>query len=334
MFSDPVVFVLGAGASAEYGLPTGVRLRNDIAKALRFQFNFSRLESGSHQLLDHLRQRFGNQTNPYTKAGNELAGTMGTFPSVDEALHYFSNREEILYLGKIAIVHEILRAEQSSKLYGSEWNPIDPGENGWIFHFLSMALSVLQKEQTGNAFDAVTLINFNYDRVVEHFLYNAFQSQCGLTRTQSQEIVSKMNIIRPYGSIGPLEWQEKGGTGYGDTSQPDFGRLSASIRTYTEEAHGDGSTQKIASALNRAKLTLFLGFGYHRQNMNLLQADTPSDTSRYTFATVKGVHEENHGWLKRSIAASVRTAPNEVRMLNMSAAEMLRELRLSIMSIA
>ena len=46
MFTRPIVFIIGAGASAEFGLPLGIRLRDEVA---------SFLDSGSRRQTIPLR---------------------------------------------------------------------------------------------------------------------------------------------------------------------------------------------------------------------------------------------------------------------------------------
>src|SRR5438445_1208216 len=98
MFNKPTVFIVGAGASAECDLPTGFQLKESIANGLRFYFEGGRLVKGDNALLNILRRRFSD-VNPHTRAGRELARTIATFPSIDEALHWWRAREEIVELG-------------------------------------------------------------------------------------------------------------------------------------------------------------------------------------------------------------------------------------------
>ena len=99
MFNKPTVFIVGAGASAECGLPTGSQLKDRIRGGLGFQFEGGQLRKGDEALLHLLRGRF-SQVNPYIKAGHELSATITTFPSIDEALHWWRARPEIVELGE------------------------------------------------------------------------------------------------------------------------------------------------------------------------------------------------------------------------------------------
>jgi hypothetical protein len=126
MFKKPTVFIVGAGASAECGLPTGFQLAEQIRVGLGFRFEASQLRKGDEALfkgdeaiLDLLKNRFSN-VDLYVKAGCELSATIATFPSIDEALHWWRARQEIVELGKLAIAYYILGAERRSPLYGKD----------------------------------------------------------------------------------------------------------------------------------------------------------------------------------------------------------------------
>src|SRR5450755_3651540 len=119
MFNKPTVIVVGAGASAEFNLPTGAALKSKIGDGLRFRYELGSLASGDSNLLDAIRVHVNSEqkrVNEYTRAGRELAETINTFPSIDEALHWWRARSEIVELGKVAAAHYILESEAKSPL--------------------------------------------------------------------------------------------------------------------------------------------------------------------------------------------------------------------------
>lgn len=189
MFAQPIVFVIGAGASLEFnGLPTGRQLMDRIAN------NVSALgRSGNPRLWGVICESLPSQMASFQEAGRALAKQVRAgMPSIDDILTWFAAREEVVSLGKIAIVHEILEGEKASLLYNRD-EPLAPSRdfsNTWVHHFLSMVLSGQRGENAEHAFDNVTVINFNYDRTVEHYLYSALQLQFGLTEPRARAIAS------------------------------------------------------------------------------------------------------------------------------------------------
>lgn len=325
MFSQPVVFVIGAGASAEYRLPVGAQLKTDVARAV-----------GDSDLLNLLSSR--GRTPNYEQAGRELAKIIPSFVSIDEALNWFNSRRDIIELGKTAIVRSMLRAEQSSLLF----NQSDPSSisdidinHTWLPNFLSMIMAESKKDEAAVAFRHLTIINFNYDRTIEHYIYSALQRNFGLEEDRAREIVTNLKVLRPYGTVGPLPSQS------GENPIP-FGAISAAddyerlvsvagnIRSYTEQA--EVSAVNIQSELERSRMVVFLGFGFHQQNMNLLRVSR-AEGWRRVFATGMGMHEDNHPIIKTAIATTVGT--NQVPLLvDWSAANLLVQLRPALMAAA
>ncbi len=238
MFSQPIVFVIGAGASTEYGLPSGAQMKRRIAHVLSPNRKPSGLPVGDIQVFFMLGYREpGNRQNDAT----ELAAKVLEFESIDEALHWFSAQPKIVAIGKAAIVWEILQSERNSSLFNPGNITAIPERdytNTWLPHFLSMLVSSLRREQTQELFRNVTLINFNYDRTIEHFLYSRLQTNFGYTATEAIDAVSTLKMIRPYGSIGTLPWQARGGIPFGEAIGIDREKLfllSENVRTYTEQ---------------------------------------------------------------------------------------------------
>jgi hypothetical protein len=162
MFNKRTVFIVGAGASSECGLPTGHQLKEAIAGGVRFQFDGRGLSKAIKDLLNILQARFSN-VEPHVQAGSDLAKTITTFPSIDEALHWWRARTEIVELGKIA--HYILNAERRCSMAPQDGQINVANYSGtWLGSFMSMALSALERGEAPKAFEQVTIINFNYDR--------------------------------------------------------------------------------------------------------------------------------------------------------------------------
>lgn len=336
MFTKPTVFILGAGASAELGLPVGGRLKHEIASSLTFRFDFNRQISGDPILYEALRKQYGDQHGVHSKAGNEFSKVVASFVSIDEALHYYSRQPEVVLLGKVAIARQILKAERGSVLYSParhvKANLNQTGET-WLPHFLSMASSSLTMQQMEQAFQHVTVINFNYDRSIEYFLHTALQEQLNLGADLARSAVDRLTIIRPYGSIGAPSWRPQGMPYGGDDYEQtiDLFKAAEGIRTYTEQNIDGATVTAIRQSIEAADLVIILGFGFHEQNVALLSTDKLK--RRRIFATVNGIAEPNHSVLADRITRCMKTKiPPE--LLNLKASELLDQLRPSIMLAA
>ena len=335
MFNKPVVFVIGAGASREYKFPLGAELKDTIAIKIRFRFQryYDEPFEGDPDLFNQIRKHAPDQDrrNAYTKAANVLSAAIGTFISIDEALHFVGGSAEAVEVGKIAIIHEILKAERNSSLAIDRQTgrlDINHDNGGWIEQMLSMALAGLQREKLEKVFDQITFINFNYDRSLEQYLYWALQQRASASEDQAKSIIESLNVIRPYGTIGPLSWQTNG-TAFGTSENIDLFALVDRIRTYTESKplHDSDSMNR---ALANAQLVIFLGFGYHATNLDILGAPaTPVNAS--VLGTVVGVHPENLAVISRRISQNLHISSGNVRLVDMDATSLLRGLRQRIL---
>jgi hypothetical protein len=315
MFSKPTVFVVGAGASAECKLPTGAQLSDLIKAGVRFRFDphGSGQMEGDTVLLRALRLRFGKDQatiNRYTTSSNELAATMSTFPSVDEALHWWRSTPEIVDLGKAAIAHYVLQAERNSVLKYSRENGrvnVDAANDTWLAPFLSIAVSALSRDESNAIFQNVTLINFNYDRTVEHYLVLALQQRTGLSKEMAERSVAQLDIIRPYGSLGKLDWQGGQGPFGGSEHDNDLFKIAANIQTFTEQAAEPDVAKSIDDALSKAVVVIFLGFGFHQQNLSLFKTSRgPRDRMAMVAATSLGIDELNYPSIKNQLRKVLR----------------------------
>lgn len=330
MFKKPVVFVVGAGASHEYGLALGMDLKEAVAADLKFGFDLYKQVSGSQQLIRILKQNFRHEAQQYIDIGRQLSATMSLHHSIDEALHYFSGNEKAVTLGKLAIANQLLSSERRSTLPNDD----DPGAlnifvpsaaKEWLFHFLSMVVSGTQIEERP-IFENVTIINFNYDRSIEHFLFYALQRNAACSEDATREALLQLNVIRPYGTLGLLPWQEpNAGIGYGGpNSDNTILAASRTIRTFTEQFIDKELGERIVNALSEAKLVVFLGFGFHQQNMELLT--TPGRAwNPLVLATSKGIDPASHDEITRSLQNSLKTA--EVALHDMTSTQLLVNLR-------
>src|SRR5262249_32598651 len=206
-------------------------------------------------------------------------------------------RSEIVELGKLAIAHYILDSERRSFLsrQRGEIN-IAAADSTWLSSFISMALSGLERDQAQRAFDAFTVINFNYDRIIEHYLYCALQQHAGISTDQAAACVAGLQIIRPYGSIGKLEWQDSAGVPFGGNNHPQEVTAAVNnLRTFTEQISEETLLPSIDAVLDAAHLVIFLGFGFHQQNMKLfkpLTLGTRRPNVLAIMATTKGIDDK------------------------------------------
>jgi len=290
MFNKKTLFVVGAGASYEVGLPIGSGLKKVISNSLDIQFeNGYSQSSGDEQIWDALqydcRKKFINlNMREYQNAAWQIRDALPQAISIDNYMDAHQNSKLIELCGKVAITHSILMAEQQSKLY---IDPLEPNgrlnfqgiEDSWLNKFMQLLTENCREENLEERLSSITMIVFNYDRCIEHFLYQSLQNYYQISAADASNLVKRIKIYHPYGTVGNLEWYgEVNSIGFGAGTHPQqLLELASQIKTFTEGTDPDSSdVTAIHNELAQAEITVFLGFAYHRQNLQLLQLPSHS----------------------------------------------------------
>jgi hypothetical protein len=176
MFKQKTLFVLGAGASAEAGLPVGANLAKQISRLLRVDPNSSENPEGE-RLLAKLYERYPLHNNGYHLAAQAISEGVRLANSVDDYLDRHNQDQAIQRVGKAAIVKSILAAERESCLVRTlrSETSITELDDTWYLKFFRMLSARVKLSNARQIFDNVSFIVFNYDRCLEHFLVNALQ---------------------------------------------------------------------------------------------------------------------------------------------------------------
>jgi hypothetical protein len=320
MFRRKTVFVIGAGASCDLGLPTGQALVAQIASLLDIKFKDGiGQSSGSRLIYDAYRvaahQGGGTQhVEGYRVAGREITNARYTISSIDTFLDNRRESQKIGFCGKLAIAEAILTAEKKSKLHFdiNSASPLQgPAIEGvWYQKFVQQLLLGVPKESVGAVFSNIVFIIFNYDRCLEHFLKLALEAHYGLVEQEAAELVKSATFIHPYGTLGCLRWQDQSGIDFGETvSSSLLLKMAGGLHTFTEQELDVSLTDSIASQISRADTIVFLGFGFHDQNIRLLKSNERSKVQR-VFATAKGISSADREVVEFEIRSALGASSN------------------------
>lgn len=211
MFKENTLFVVGAGASAEFDLPVGRKLSDIISRESQFRFDFGQQVGGNRKTLQWLQRHYPNSTvcNQRLAVLREISDRIFMSSSIDNFIDKHSNEEHLAEMGKLQIAIAIAEAERKSKLFFdvNKPDPLDLKKLGstWIDSFARILMEKVSKEEISNIGENVSIICFNYDRCIEYYLIEAIcQAYIGVEYAQAHEIVFRMNIIHPYGTLGGL----------------------------------------------------------------------------------------------------------------------------------
>lgn len=320
MSNKKTLYIVGAGASSEANLPTGYELKEKIASLLdiRFDRRYTQL-SGDSYICEALRI-YVNQSeiqkkdiNPYLHAAWRIRDAMPQAISIDNFIDTHNDDKKIELCGKLAIVRSILDAERNSLLYidnSNIYNRLNFSslEKTWYASFMMLLTENCTKENLSRRLKSIALIVFNYDRCIEHFLYNSLKNYYDLKRGETGKLVNEIEIYHPYGVVGSLPWQSDQSVEFGAELHPqELLNLTHQIKTFTEST--DPQSKEILAIrnnVNKADPIVFLGFAYHELNMKLLMPDssTPDlSKARSCFGTAKRISDHNCGMIKDQLKA-------------------------------
>jgi len=252
MITTQTVFVVGAGASVPYGLPTGADLRTEV------------IQEGSREDAKEIYRPLISE--PLSIIGlREALEATGPL-SVDAIIEHLPN---LLEAGKAAMSRVLLAREGHEDLFrsGSDWI-------GYLFQYMAAPLDEFARNSVG-------FVTFNYDRLIEHKLTVALARLHGTSYAKAWEQVRQLPIVHVYGQLGEYS-PEPNGTGLavwkesfsGDRLSPPRVREAASgIRLIHERGGELQSVTEARKLLRFAKRVVFLGFGFDDNNVERIGAD-------------------------------------------------------------
>lgn len=281
MFRAKTVFVIGAGASVEVGLPMGPDLLKQIVQLTNVKFDYNQQKSGDINILEALRLIVGDgrdvaKLNDHIRAGRQLGKSAQQALSIDNVIDALED-PQVELVGKLGIVRAILKAESASSRFKSvkevpDTLNLNKFDDCWYGSLTKILTEEIRKSNFSYIFDNFEIINFNYDRCLEHYLPISLSSYYGLSLEAVREIMQGLKIHRPYGVAGRLPWQ-KGDTpsvGFGEGSPRQLADVVQQVRTFTERVAEGEELAAMRDTLASADRVVFLGFAFHRQNVELL----------------------------------------------------------------
>jgi hypothetical protein len=267
------VFIVGAGASAEFGLPLGSALVDTIRDMAAAE-----VETAEQRPLIGSAIRAG-LTGDFDEAVRDIAGGMNVARSIDRFLHSRRDRPLVTAIGKSAIAGAIAQAEARTVLGSSDlrdWHAAQAAMSGLRGTWLSRLFALLQEghspEESSTILDDVSFITFNYDRVIEQYLLLAFQHSMAQSEASARRWVQEKLPIHIYGSLGTLFPSSESSMPFGlreDMIPTIVEKMAAGIRTFTESQDSNLLTQA-HNLISQAECVVFLGFAFDPLNVAAL----------------------------------------------------------------
>lgn len=323
---DRTTIVVGAGASFDFGFPTGDGLISTISEfagvIVQDRTGGGRIITGNDVFPEVVRtcglKLFGVEATDSNKAqrcaariqrGLWLAASIDSYlneqqDSDIEKMGKFLISSSILYHEHVAFEPENRdgRPKHRNLLYlalSSSHSDFSGLRGTWLVPFFRALRGQGDSKKFEERLEKLTLIIFNYDRAVEFFLINAIRTYENVDLEEAKRLLGLIEIIHPYGTIGDLpELSDEGkGIPYGENDDYEFRRhfkAETTIQTFGEANAGE-QMKEAQAAILASKNLVFLGFGFLQQNMNYLGALTDLTVApnklRKVFATTYGLSE-------------------------------------------
>ncbi|PCI85482.1 MAG: hypothetical protein COB24_12890 [Hyphomicrobiales bacterium] len=338
MYNENTVFIIGAAASIKYGFPLGDELTDSVSTLFgdygkgntlseRFRKNFEILRQD--ELLSRISETY--PTKVVEESSRHIHQGLHGMRSVDRYLHVHQDNESIVFLGKLAIASSILKYERQSTLYNWQKKLIDTGistkiqkvqkpitvhdkklenlTNTWINIFFNNLSEGYTKDTVKNIFENVSIICFNYDRCIEFYLMELLVITFSLNRDTAANILSTLNIIHPYGTIGNcIENGDENYLPFGNSGERPVNEfaLAKRIVTFTESTNENtNNSKRIINAVSGASKMIILGFGFEQMNMDILKLPAhKTGTIRKFYATAYGEIEIGKKVILEQLASS------------------------------
>ena len=175
--------------------------------------------------------------------------------SIDAFLN--SNRHQVGFrvIGKGAIAQVLLEYERNDIPKKSD--------DDWLDYLFKVMLDGVSSAEEFSEKNRVAFITFNYDRLLETWLLRRIKYSFGLEDATAIEVLNRIPIRHVYGMLGPFS---------NSLNLDPRAWISASkgIRTIFDTEHDQPTLDACEALLSSAHTICFLGFGYHRENIELL----------------------------------------------------------------
>lgn len=259
MIESQTVFVLGAGANCSYGFPSGETLKTEVVQAvensLRGNNDFNFLNMAAHNVATN-EQVQSNRCKAFIKALSNAGQA-----SIDAFLNTNKHQVGFDVIGKGAIAQVLLRYEQ---------NRIQESDDDWLGYLFKEMLNGINSPEQFLEKNKVGFITFNYDRYLEHWLFNRIRHSFGVDLPSALKILKKIPIYHVYGSLGEFHNSSELNPISSELDPHYWVQASINIRTIFDVEKDHSVIDQSKKLLNAAHKICLLGFGFHSEDIELL----------------------------------------------------------------
>ena len=294
-----------------YGFPSGVGLRVKILALRKLLDDTQRLPldttdglwAAEDTIIKHNKAVASAGLYPILKQGfdqDQLKDFLDEFSASQQSSidAFLEHRREFIDIGKVVIAYCLISCERDENLF------MDKVNLSWYAELLN------RMDAPFDDFDKnqLSIVTFNYDRSLEHFLFTALKSRYGRKDDEVAKKLAAIPIVHVHGQLGYLNWQMDSKTysrKYDPVLNTDIVDTAATgIKIICEGIEGTSELQAAYDLLAEAEQIHFLGFSYHHTSMRRIMVPLDSGhggygkAGRFISGTCKGFTKEQAARLK------------------------------------
>jgi hypothetical protein len=283
MLSHSTVLLLGAGASAPYGYPTGAALRKIIIQGLT--------DPHSAQLKTTLVRLGFHEAELDAFASNFDASQQFSIDS------YLQRQPQFRKVATTAIAATLLPFENSRALLVDS-----PGR--WYQYLFNRLESIGAFFGQGKGRKPLSIITWNYDRSLQAYLYKALFHSYAFRPQETTSELKKLGFLHLHGNLGPLppfnNNPEMHCYEYGSQIDDRRIRMAAeNINIIHDESIEETRFTEAKSLLNSAEQVVIMGTSFHPLNFERLEPREWGSTNESgmfsTVVSTKGIPLSEQG---------------------------------------
>ena len=275
-----VSLFIGAGASCDYGFPSGYQLMLGIAKALT--------QPGKSKTSIYLYKNSNCSAETLLAVGNDLKNALQqrAFDSIDAFLEQRRQHSpETLKVCRQAVWCIILVYERYAELY--------PAKKDWMLEFFRLyfneANTADKARDLWNPTDVkhhtgISIFTLNYDRLFEWKLYCYLKGRYGDTKEVLEhfEAMELGNLRHNHGSLGRIASDTRlpFGAPFPETQEA-FLEASGRLKFWFERSPNASSWKTQNQTITLRETLLILGYGFHPSINSRFDSNRSNDSKLY-----------------------------------------------------
>ena len=264
MITKPTTLILGAGASAPFGFPTGYDLLRQVLTITEEDAPPTPEFLSLCEVL-HKHQEVKPVPSKHPTSAEKIRFFRECLlksgaKSVDAFLEH---RREFITIGKFVMAIAIIRWENEATLFhrdGKNWYE-------YLFGQLNTKYEDFEKNK-------LSILTFNYDRSLEFYLLTVLASTYGKSFAECKKKLESIPIIHLHGDLGNLGFIENEKTSTRPyvlkTNGTTIQIAATRIKIIHEGLEEQFEFVRAKEIISKSEVICFLGFGYHELNMERL----------------------------------------------------------------